>query len=136
MLYFQALCFLSITIVFLGKFIRLTLYIIYVAQRPRWLIVVGQSFHGLAYVFFIIAGQMFAGNVAAPGTEGSMQAMVFTATTGIGLFVGTHLAGVAMDKFRDEERFQWSRIYAVPAIILGVCIVVFVALFKVPAGGA
>jgi len=34
----------------------LIMYIIYVSPRPRWAIVVSQAFHGLAYVFFIIAG--------------------------------------------------------------------------------
>jgi len=114
----------------------LALYVIYVAQRPRWLIVVGQSFHGLAYVFFIIAGQTYAASVAAPGTEGSMQAMIFTAQNGIGLFVGTQLAGFAMDKFRREERFQWSRIFGVPAMVVAICLLVFVALFKVQAVAA
>ena len=43
------------------------------------MIVASQAFHGLAYVFFIIAGQMYAGAVAPEGTGGSMQALVFTA---------------------------------------------------------
>ncbi len=43
----------------LGATAWLILYILYVAPSPRWLIVVAQAFHGLAYVFFIIAGQVF-----------------------------------------------------------------------------
>ena len=114
----------------------LVLYLIYMAQRPRWLIVVGQSFHGLAYVFFIVAGIQVADRLAATEIKGSVQAILATATTGIGLFIGTHLTGIAMDKFRREDRFQWSRIFAVPAVILAVCIVVFVVLFQVQAAAA
>ena len=70
--------------------------------RPPALIVAGQAFHGLAYVFFIIAGQMFAGSVAPEGAGASMQALVFTAQTGVGLFLGTQFAGIVMDKCRVD----------------------------------
>ena len=39
-------------------------YCIYVATKPRWLIVAGQSLHGFAYVLFIIVGQIYAESVA------------------------------------------------------------------------
>jgi len=114
----------------IGAVSWLIMYIIYVSPRPRWAIVVSQSFHGLAYVFFIIAGQMFAGSVAPEGAGGSMQALIFTAQSGIGLFLGTQLAGIVMDKCRVEGQFQWSKVWMVPGAIMLVCVLALLLFFR------
>jgi len=108
----------------------LLLYLVYVAGKPRWLIVISQSLHGLAYVAFIIVGQIYANTIAPEEIRGSMQALIFAATTGVGLFFGTQLAGMVMDKFNKEGSFQWSKIFMVPALIALVCIIGFLRFFK------
>jgi len=108
----------------------LLLYLVYVTGKPRCLIVVSQSLHGLAYVLFIIAGQIYANTIAPEEIRGSMQALIFAATTGVGLFFGTQLAGMVMDKFKKEDAFQWSKIFTVPALISLVCIVGFWLFFN------
>ena len=108
----------------------LVLYIAYIKQKPRWLIVACQPFHGLAYVLFVIVGQIFANNLASDEIRGSMQSLLFAATTGVGLFLGTQFAGMIMDKCRKEGKFQWRQIFVVPAAIAIVCILVFVFFFK------
>jgi MFS family permease len=114
----------------IGATCWLILYIIYVAPKPCWLIVVSQSFHGLAYVFFIIAGQMFGATVAPEGTGASVQALVITAQSGIGLFLGTQFAGIVMDKFRVEGKFQWRTVFSVPGLVMLVCVLALILLFK------
>ena len=114
----------------LGALSWLILYVLYVLPRPRWAIVASQAFHGLAYVFFIIAGQMFAGSVAPKGADASMQALIFTAQSGIGLFLGTQLAGVVMDKCRVEGQFQWSKVWTVPGAIMLVCVLALLLFFR------
>jgi nucleoside transporter len=114
----------------IGTLAWLVMYVIYVAPRPAWLIVASQSFHGLAYVFFIIAGQMFAGAVAVKGAEASTQALVVTAQSGVGLFLGTQLAGVVMDRYRVEGRFQWRRLFLVPGVIMAACVAALILFFK------
>lgn len=108
----------------------LTLYVLYVIPRPPAVIVVSQAFHGLAYVFFIIAGQMYAGAVAPEGTGGSMQALIFTAQSGLGLFLGTQLAGVVMDRFKVGDQFQWRQVWMVPGAIMLVCVLALLLFFK------
>jgi MFS family permease len=108
----------------------LILFIIYVLPRPAGVIAASQAFHGLAYVFFIIAGQMFAGAVAPKGAEASMQALIFTAQSGIALFLGTQLAGIVMDKCRVEGRFQWRKVWMVPAAVMLICVLALLFLFK------
>lgn len=114
----------------LGAGSWLVLYVFYIIPRPSAVIAVSQAFHGLAYVFFIIAGQMFAGSVAPKGTEGSMQALIFTAQSGLGLFLGTQLAGVVMDRFRVGGRFQWRKVWMVPGAIMLICVIALVLFFR------
>lgn len=106
------------------------LYLVYVISKPRALIVISQSLHGLAYVLFIIAGQIFANIASPPEIRSSVQALVFAATTGVGLFLGTQFAGVVMDIFRKDDRFNWRGIFSVPAVIMFASIIALVMLFK------
>ncbi|MDH4239775.1 MAG: MFS transporter [Phycisphaerae bacterium] len=116
-----------------GSSFWLLLYLIYINGKPRWLIVAGQSLHGIAYVLFVIVGQIFANSLASEETISSMQALYFAVTTGIGLFLGTQFAGFLMDKFRKEEKFQWSQIFTIPAVIAFACILIFILFFKLKA---
>ena len=108
----------------------LILYLAYLASRPVALIVIIQAFHGLAYVFFMIVGQIYANAVAGPEILSSMQALIFAATTGVGLFVGTQLAGWVMDRARAEAGFQWRQIWTVPAVILAICLLLLAVVFQ------
>ena len=114
----------------IGATFWLLLYIVYIKEKPRWLIVVSQSFHGLAYVLFVIVGQIFADRAASDETRASVQSLLFAATTGVGLFLGTQFAGFIMDKFRKEEKFQWRQIFMVPGAIAFVSILIFILFFK------
>jgi nucleoside transporter len=114
----------------IGATFWLLLYIVYINEKPRWLIVGSQSFHGLAYVLFVIVGQIFANTVASDEIRASVQSLLFAATAGVGLFLGTHFAGFIMDKFRKEEKFKWRNIFMVPGAIALVSILVLILFFK------
>jgi len=106
------------------------LYTIYIMEKPRWLIVAAQSMHGLAYVLFMIVGQIFANSIAPEEIQGSMQALIFAATTGVGLFFGTQLSGIVMDKFNVDGKFQWRKIFLVPCTIMAICVIAIALLLK------
>jgi hypothetical protein len=114
----------------LGAACWLILYFIYVIPRPRAFIVLAQAFHGLAYVFFIIAGQMYVDKVASKDVVATMQALIFTAQSGIGLFLGTQFAGIVMDKSRVEGQFQWRRLWMVPGAIMLACVLALILFFR------
>lgn len=105
------------------------LYLIYVIGKPKWLLVAGQVLHGLAYVFFIIAGQIYVNRVAPPDIRGSAQGLIILVTTGIGLFLGTQLAGFVMDRSSIDGRFQWAKVFLVPLLCTAVGVVALVAAF-------
>lgn len=96
----------------------LVMYVVYVTVASRALLIACQALHGLAYVFFIIAGQMFTNDVADPAIRASAQALIILVTTGIGLFLGTQLAGFVMDRNSTEGKFDWKKIYTVPLLLM------------------
>jgi len=98
--------------------------------RPKVLVVGSQVLHGLAYVMLMIVGQVYAATVAPEAIRSSMQAMIFAATTGAGLFLGSQLAGTVMDRFSAEGKFQWRKIWAVPLAITLVGTIVLAAVFQ------
>lgn len=108
------------------------LYAIYIVGAPRALLIICQPLHGLAYVFFIIAGQICANSYANASMVGSMQALIFAATTGVGMFIGTQFAGIVMDKNSVEGKFLWRKIWAVPCLITVVGVVALAVIFTDP----
>jgi len=114
----------------IGAACWMVLYFVYIIKEPRWLVITSQSLHGLAYVFFIIVGQIYVKSVASKEILSSMQAIIFAVTTGIGLFLGTQFAGIVMDYFRKEEKFQWRSVFLVPCGIMAACVIAFMLFFK------
>lgn len=117
----------------IGATCWLVLYLAYIKQKPRWLLIACQPFHGIAYVLFVIVGQIFAdaqATAAGGGIQSSTQAVLFAATTGVGLFAGTQFAGFIMDTFRKEGQFNWRKVFIVPAVVSLACILVFIFFLK------
>jgi MFS family permease len=108
------------------------LFLTYILSKNSLSVVIIQAFHGLAYVFFIIGGQDFVGNTAPASILASAQSLLAIATTGIGLFVGTQLAGMMMERNSIGGKFQWNKIWAVPLGITLAGAIAFAVLFKAP----
>jgi nucleoside transporter len=108
------------------------LYLAYIAGKPRALIIGVQPLHGLAYVFFVIVGQIFADTVAPAGIRSSMQALIFTATMGVGLLAGTLFAGAVMDRSSVDGKFQWPKVWIVPCGIMVAGMLAMLILFHDP----
>jgi nucleoside transporter len=110
----------------------LLMYVIYVGGKPRPLIIASQALHGLAYMCFMIVGQIFAESIAPEAIRSSIQALIFAATVGVGLFLGTQLAGIVMDFFSVDGKFQWSKVWLVPCIIMLLGVLALVVVFRDP----
>ena len=108
------------------------LYLVYLASKWTWPLVVVQAFHGLAYMFFLVGGQKFVGTVTPSAIGGSAQSLIFAATTGIGFFLGAQFAGRVMERYSEGNRFYWPKIWAVPLAITLAGAIIFAAAFKTP----
>jgi MFS family permease len=114
----------------------LLLYVLYVSSPMRSLLVAGQALHGLAYVLFINGGWMFTNDASDPAIAGSAQSLIILATNGIGLFLGTQLAGLTMDRFSSGGRFQWKKIFMVPLACVLAGLLVLAVVVKDPVKAA
>ena len=100
----------------LGAASWMLLFGLYTFKAPKPLIIGGQIVHGLAYVFFMIAGQMYVNAVAPPEIVGSAQALIILVTAGLAMFFGTQAAGFVMDKSSVAGKFNWSKVFMVPLL--------------------
>ncbi|MBN1590092.1 MAG: MFS transporter [Pirellulales bacterium] len=114
----------------LGSACWAVLFLAYVRSKSAVVIVPVQAFHGLAYVFFIIAGQIYTNQVADESILSTAQGLIFFVQTGLSLFLCTQLAGFVMDKCSTDGKFQWSKIFAVPLVCAAIGAVVLVVGVK------
>jgi nucleoside transporter len=114
----------------IGVLSWLVLYVVYAMTKPRWLVISSMGFHGIAYVLFIIGGQIYVNSVAPEDIKGSAQALLFVVTMGFGLFLGTQLTGAIMDLFKKEGKFEWRPIFLVPCALTVLCAVAFMLFFE------
>jgi len=113
----------------LGTIFWLALYIAYLIQSPRWLIVVAQGFHGLAYAFFIDTAIIYVNKIAPIEIRHTAQSLFIVITIGLGLFLGTPYSGFVLDRCRREGKIHWRGYFATPCLPLAICIIAFILLF-------
>ena len=105
------------------------MYVLYAIMR-KWLVIGSMALHGIAYVLFIIVGQIFMDKVATDQIRASAQGLIFVVTMGFGLFLGTQFTGAIMDKFTTSEgTFRWRAIYLVPCGLTLASAILLAALF-------
>ncbi len=115
----------------LGVASWLAMYAAYALMRPRWLVILSQSLHGLAYAFFINVGFVYIEKVAPADIRGSAQGLYTVMLFGFGFFLGTQLTGAVMDRFKTAEgKFRWRPIFLVPCVLALGCALALAALFR------
>jgi nucleoside transporter len=95
-----------------------------------WLILVGLLLHGICYDFFFVAGQIYTDKFAGERFRSSAQGLVTLATYGVGILIGSLVAGPIVDRFVTTDGHSWSQIWFVPAGIAAVVLILFLLLFK------
>jgi len=114
----------------MGTAFWLIMFLVYARMRPRYLIIASMALHGLAYAFFFDAAFIYVERMAPTDIRGSAQGLYTAVTLGIGCFAGTQFTGVVMDYFRREGSFRWRPIFLVPCVLLSLCVLAFIVLFK------
>ncbi len=110
-------------------------YAIFSLAYPVWLVVLSLALHGICYVFFFIAGQMFVDRVAPKDIRSSAQSLIFMVTFG-GLAVGSMFVGWITQIFtiqtEAQEVVQYQWLFLVPCILTVLCAIAFMIFFKEP----
>ncbi len=95
-----------------------------------WMLLLGIVLHGICYDFFFVAGQIYTDKFAGERFRSAAQGMITLATYGVGILIGSLVAGPIVDNFATADGHDWQQIWIIPAIIAGVVLVLFLILFK------
>ena len=101
-----------------------------------WMIYLGILLHGLCYDFFFVTGQIYVDKKAPDHLKSSAQGMITFATYGLGMFIGTWIAGKSVDLLTVEGVRNWTDIWLIPATIAFAGVILFIFLFKGNNGNA
>jgi nucleoside transporter len=95
-----------------------------------WMLLVGIILHGVCYDFFFVAGQIYTDKFAGRRFRSAAQGLITLATYGVGILIGSLVAGPIVDRFATADGHNWTQIWIIPAAIAGVVLVLFLILFK------
>lgn len=96
----------------------------------EWLLYLAIVLHGVCYDFFFVTGQIYTDGKAGEKYRSSAQGLISIATYGIGMGIGSWMAGIVADMYTVGGVKNWTSIWMVPAGIAAVVLVLFVLFFK------
>lgn len=96
----------------------------------EWILVLGILLHGLCYDFFFVTGQIYAEGKAGDQIKSQAQSLMSIATYGIGMYIGSIVAGKVVAANTVDKVTNWGAVWTVPAVIAGVVLVLFVLFFN------
>jgi nucleoside transporter len=104
------------------------------AGGSEWMLYGGIILHGICYDFFFVSGQIYTDTKAGEKIKAQAQGLITIATYGIGMYIGSILAGMVKDKYSAGEGAaavtQWFNVWMVPAGIAGAVLLIFLAVFR------
>ncbi len=97
----------------------------------QWMLFAGIILHGICYDFFFVTGQIFVDKEAPAHLKSSAQGMITLATYGIGMFIGSNVSGLIVDRYAlGEDAHDWTSIWLAPAIFAGIVLLLFFLSFR------
>ena len=106
-------------------------YGIFALGQPWWLVVAAQSLHGICYSFFFVGGMIAVERLSHKDVRASAQGLIVFATNGVGMLIGSLLAGQIANYFLlPAGGHAWPKIFMVPIVITIIGAIAFVALFS------
>lgn len=113
----------------IGPLFWAAMYAMYVIQRPRWLVVASMTLHGFAFAFFFDAAIVYVNHISPTEIRGTAQSLYTVVTLGMGMFIGIHITGYIVDRFRLDGKPRWRLIFTIPCITLMLCALAFMLFF-------
>lgn len=101
------------------------------------LIILGLLVHGFCYCFVFVAGFIYVEKEVPPDLSARAQSFVAFLMWGVGMFVGTQLAGVVGEMYVDTatKLHNWPPIWYWPAALAAVVTAIFFVAGRDPSGG-
>lgn len=109
------------TIFFWGLFAWGARYFLFAFARPgnyEFLLYLGIAVQGIAFVWIVIAAQIYVDNRVPVSLRSTAQGLVSFANQGVGIFIGSWIAGeVVVANTLPDGGHDWSLIWLVPGAV-------------------
>jgi nucleoside transporter len=101
----------------------------------EWMLYAAILLHGVCYDFFFVSGMIYTDKKAGDKIKSQAQGLISLATYGLGMFIGSVIAGKVKDMYTAKNAAgvditNWLNVWAVPAGIAAVILVLFILFFK------
>jgi nucleoside transporter len=90
----------------------------------------GILLHGICYDFFFVTGQIYVDQKAPPDLRAAAQGLIAFVTLGVGMFIGSYLSGMVVDRYAVGAGHAWDRIWLVPAAGAAGVLILFALFFR------
>ncbi len=102
------------------------------ADTSVWMLYAAILLHGVCYDFFFVTGQIYTDNKAGEKIKSQAQGLISLATYGVGMFVGSIIAGKVKDMYTagDPAITNWTNVWLVPAGIATLVLLLFILFFN------
>jgi nucleoside transporter len=101
------------------------------ADTSTWMLYAAIILHGVCYDFFFVTGQIYTDLKAGEKIKSQAQGLITLATYGIGMFIGSIIAGRVKDLYSTSDGVtNWTSVWLVPAGIALVVLLLFIVFFK------
>jgi nucleoside transporter len=100
------------------------------AGAGEWMLYSAILLHGVCYDFFFVSGMIYTDQKAGPGIKSQAQGLISLATYGLGMFIGSIIAGKVKDNYTVDNITNWLGVWTVPAAIAAVVLVLFLLFFR------
>lgn len=92
----------------------------------------GILLHGVCYDFFFVTGQIYVNQQATPEIRASAQGFLALITYGVGMAIGTYVAGMVVDAHIIDGGHEWRSIWLLPCVFAAAIAVLFSLVFREP----
>jgi hypothetical protein len=109
--------------------LRYGLFAIASAGTPWLFILLGVALHGVCFDFFLAAGFIHTDKKAPAAIRGSAQALFSFLVYGVGMWLGNEISGRIVAHYNVDGVRQWGKIWLVPSVGAGICLLLFLVLW-------
>jgi nucleoside transporter len=96
----------------------------------EWMLYAAILLHGVCYDFFFVSGMIYTDAKAGEKIKSQAQGLIALATYGLGMLIGSIVAGKVKDQYTVNDVTNWLNVWLVPAGIAAVILVLFLLFFK------
>lgn len=100
------------------------------ADVSEWMLYSAILLHGVCYDFFFVTGFIYSDQKAGSNIKSQAQALITLATYGIGMYIGSKIAGRVYEMVTKDGIVNWTDLWLVPAGIAFVVLIIFVLFFR------